>query len=79
MSTIQGISERALLVILDGYGINDNTQKNAVRDANTPHIDNLFKSYPFTTIEAGGVKVGLPKGVVGNSEVGHMNLGAGKP
>lgn len=79
MSTIQGISDRALLVILDGYGINDNTEKNAIRDASTPNLDRLFANYPFTTIEAGGEKVGLPKGVVGNSEVGHMNLGAGKP
>lgn len=79
MSTIQGISDRALLVILDGYGINENTDRNAIRDANTPNLDQLFKNYPYTTIEAGGEKVGLPKGVVGNSEVGHMNLGAGKP
>lgn len=79
MKSIHSISDRALLVILDGYGINDNNQKNAVKDAQTPNIDKLFKNFPFTTIEAGGPKVGLPKGVVGNSEVGHMNLGAGKP
>lgn len=79
MTTIKGLSPRALLVILDGYGISENDTKNAIKDARTPHIDHLFANYPFTTIEAGGEKVGLPKGVVGNSEVGHMNLGAGKP
>lgn len=79
MSSIKSISNRAMLVILDGYGINDNDTKNAIKDANTPRLDELFQNYPFTTIEAGGQKVGLPKGVVGNSEVGHMNLGAGKP
>lgn len=79
MSSIKSLSDRAILVILDGYGINDNSNKNAIKDANTPKLDYLFKNYPFTTIEAGGQKVGLPKGVVGNSEVGHMNLGAGKP
>ncbi len=79
MKSINSLSDRALLVILDGYGINDNDNKNAVKDAFTPNIDGLFKDYPFTTIEAGGQKVGLPKGVPGNSEVGHINLGAGKP
>lgn len=79
MNSVKSISDRALLVILDGFGINDNDTKNAIKDAHTPNIDRLFKHYPFTTIEAGGQKVGLPKGVVGNSEVGHMNLGAGKP
>lgn len=77
--SIKAISNRALLMILDGFGINENTNKNAIRDAKTPFLDQLFKDYPFTTIEAGGVLVGLPKGVMGNSEVGHMNLGAGRP
>lgn len=76
--TIKNISDKALLVILDGFGVSENIQKNAIRDANTPNIDELFKNYPYTTIQAGGVLVGLPKGVVGNSEVGHMNLGAGR-
>jgi 2,3-bisphosphoglycerate-independent phosphoglycerate mutase len=64
---------------MDGYGINDNREKNAIHDAKTPNLDKYFQSYPFTTIQAGGVLVGLPKGVAGNSEVGHMNLGAGRP
>lgn len=79
MTTLKKLSDRTLLVILDGYGINKNQVKNAIKDAKTPNLDSLFSLYPFTTIEAGGESVGLPKGVIGNSEVGHMNLGAGKP
>jgi 2,3-bisphosphoglycerate-independent phosphoglycerate mutase len=76
---LQDLNKRVLLVILDGFGINPNTNKNAIRDAKKPNIDKLFANYPFTTILAGGEEVGLPSGVAGNSEVGHMNLGAGKP
>ena len=72
-------SKRVLLCICDGMGHSDNKTKNAVRDANTPTLDQLYRDYPFTTIIPGGVDVGLPKGVPGNSEVGHMNLGAGRP
>jgi 2,3-bisphosphoglycerate-independent phosphoglycerate mutase len=78
-TSISGNSQRALLVILDGYGITEQNYKNAILHAKTPNLDNFFKDYPFTTIEAGGISVGLPKGVAGNSEVGHMNLGAGRP
>lgn len=79
MKTIKGLKKRMLLVILDGFGINPNTTKNAIRTAKKPYIDHLFEHYPFTTIQAGGELVGLPKGVAGNSEVGHLNLGAGSP
>ena len=79
MASIKNLSDRALLIILDGFGISDNRNKNAVHSAKTPTIDNLLKNYPSTLIEAGGEAVGLPKGVAGNSEVGHLNLGAGKP
>ncbi len=79
MTSIKGIAKKSLLIILDGYGINDNENKNAIRDAKKPFLDELFRSYPFTTITSCGVAVGLPKGVMGNSEVGHMNLGAGRP
>jgi len=79
MNSTANLSDRALLVILDGFGINPEDYHNAIKHAQKPNIDRLFQHYPMTTIEAGGVKVGLPKGVVGNSEVGHMNLGAGKP
>lgn len=79
MTTLNAISKRALLVILDGFGINSEDNKNAVKAAHKPNLDRLFSEYPFTTLEAGGEAVGLPKGVAGNSEVGHMNLGAGRP
>jgi 2,3-bisphosphoglycerate-independent phosphoglycerate mutase len=79
MKTLNKLSNKTLLVILDGFGINENTNKNAIRDAQTPYLDDIFTKYPMTTITAGGVEVGLPKGVPGNSEVGHMNLGAGRP
>lgn len=79
MTSIKALSKRALLVILDGYGINPEDHKNAVKAAKKPNLDRLFSEYPYTTLEAGGEAVGLPKGVAGNSEVGHMNLGAGRP
>lgn len=79
MHSIQGLSPRVLLVILDGFGQSTNEHKNAVKAAKTPHIDDLFSHYPLTTIQPGGEAVGLPKGVAGNSEVGHLNLGAGRP
>lgn len=79
MHSIQGLSPRVLLVIMDGFGVNPNTENNAIKAANTPNIDMIFANYPFTTIEPGGEAVGLPKGVAGNSEVGHLNLGAGRP
>lgn len=78
MNSINSLSKRALLVICDGMGESENTHKNAVRDANTPNLDYLKANFPFTTITPGGELVGLPKGVAGNSEVGHLNLGAGK-
>jgi len=67
-----------LLIILDGWGINPNIEGNAVARADTPAIDELADTYPFTTIAASGLSVGLPEGQMGNSEVGHMNLGAGR-
>lgn len=79
MTKIFGLNSRAMLVILDGFGINKEDHKNAVKAAKKPNLDRLFSNYPFTTLEAGGEAVGLPKGVAGNSEVGHMNLGAGRP
>lgn len=78
MKSLHGLNKRVLLVILDGFGINPKDNKNAILHAKKPHIDSLFAHFPMTTIEAGGLVVGLPKGVAGNSEVGHMNLGAGK-
>jgi 2,3-bisphosphoglycerate-independent phosphoglycerate mutase len=79
MNSIQGLSPRVLLVVMDGFGHNPSDYHNAVKAAHKPHIDEIFAHYPFTTIQPGGEAVGLPKGVAGNSEVGHLNLGAGRP
>lgn len=78
MKSIKGIAPRALLVIMDGYGINPTSPLNAVKEAKKPNIDQLFAHYPYTEIKSGGVAVGLPEGTPGNSEVGHLNLGAGR-
>ncbi|MEO0558921.1 MAG: 2,3-bisphosphoglycerate-independent phosphoglycerate mutase, partial [Bacteroidota bacterium] len=67
-----------LLLILDGYGIAEDPSVSAVDAANTPFLDDLFARYPHSTLEASGRAVGLPAGQMGNSEVGHMNLGAGR-
>lgn len=67
-----------VLMILDGYGLNDKTEANAVAEANTPVMDGLMKEYPFVKGYASGLSVGLPDGQMGNSEVGHLNMGAGR-
>ena len=67
-----------VLMILDGYGLNDNTKANAVAEANTPVLDGLMANYPFVKGYASGMAVGLPDGQMGNSEVGHLNMGAGR-
>ncbi len=67
-----------VLMILDGYGLNPRQDGNAVAEANTPVIDSLMKEYPFVKGNASGMAVGLPDGQMGNSEVGHLNMGAGR-
>jgi len=67
-----------VLMILDGYGLNDKKEGNAVYEAKTPVIDGLMKEYPFVKGYASGMAVGLPEGQMGNSEVGHLNMGAGR-
>ena len=67
-----------VLMILDGFGINENPEANAIAMANTPVIDGLMKDYPCVKGYASGLSVGLPDGQMGNSEVGHMNMGAGR-
>lgn len=67
-----------VLMILDGYGLNDNKIGNAVAEADTPVMDALMKEYPFVKGNASGRYVGLPDGQMGNSEVGHLNMGAGR-
>lgn len=66
------------LMILDGFGERKEQMGNAVKLAKTPHIDALEKEYPMTYIGASGMSVGLPDGQMGNSEVGHLNIGAGR-
>ena len=65
-------------MILDGYGLNDRADHNAVAIAKTPVMDKLMKEYPFVRGNASGMAVGLPEGQMGNSEVGHLNMGAGR-
>ena len=67
-----------VLMILDGFGINNSTVGNAIYSAKTPNIDALMEKYPHTEIQASGMDVGLPRGQMGNSEVGHTNIGAGR-
>ncbi|WP_371187693.1 2,3-bisphosphoglycerate-independent phosphoglycerate mutase [Thalassotalea maritima] len=67
-----------VLLILDGWGYRENTESNAIFHAHTPVLDNLMKTYPNMLIETSGMAVGLPEGQMGNSEVGHVNLGAGR-
>ena len=67
-----------VLMVLDGYGLNDRTEGNAIAMANTPVMDKLMKECPFQKGYASGLAVGLPDGQMGNSEVGHMNIGAGR-
>ncbi|SIP86743.1 phosphoglycerate mutase [Chryseobacterium sp. RU37D] len=72
------MSKKAILAILDGWGLGMNPDVSAIDKANTPFIDSCYKNFPHTTLEASGLAVGLPAGQMGNSEVGHMNLGAGR-
>ena len=71
-------TQRHILIILDGYGIAEDPAVSAIDHAHTPFLDRLFQTYPHATLRASGRAVGLPKGLMGNSEVGHMNLGAGR-
>ncbi|MFN5862667.1 MAG: 2,3-bisphosphoglycerate-independent phosphoglycerate mutase, partial [Pseudanabaena sp.] len=67
-----------VLIILDGWGSREEADGNAIAAANTPVIDSLWSTYPKTLLQASGKDVGLPKGQMGNSEVGHLNIGAGR-
>ena len=67
-----------ILVIMDGYGIRKETYGNAIAKAKKPNLDRYFSKYPYTQIQASGLDVGLPEGQMGNSEVGHLNIGAGR-
>ena len=67
-----------MLAIMDGYGINNTQYGNAIAYAKKPNLEAIFAKYPYTTIQASGEAVGLPDGQFGNSEVGHLNIGAGR-
>ncbi len=73
-----GPVSKALLVILDGFGLAEDPSVSAIDKADTPFIDSLFENYPHTRLSASGDNVGLPEGQFGNSEVGHLNIGAGR-
>ncbi len=70
--------KKTVLVILDGWGIGDGSKSDAIAYANTPFVDSLYKKYPHSTLRTSGENVGLPDGQMGNSEVGHLNIGAGR-
>lgn len=72
------MNNKAILMILDGWGIGPNPAVSAIAQANTPFIDSCFEKFPHSTLDTFGLAVGLPEGQMGNSEVGHMNLGAGR-
>lgn len=67
-----------MLMILDGFGLKDEAFGNAIAAASTPNLDKIFETYPFAQLRASGLAVGLPEGQMGNSEVGHLNIGAGR-
>src|SRR3982074_2611591 len=67
-----------ILVVLDGFGCRKEKEWNAIAQAEKPRFDRLFRECPWTTLEASGRAVGLPAGQMGNSEVGHLNIGAGR-
>ena len=67
-----------LLMILDGFGVGEKNDTNAIHKAETPYIDEIINNFPNSTLKASGEAVGLPEGLMGNSEVGHLNIGAGR-
>ncbi len=72
------MGKKALLMILDGWGIGDHAKDDVIFSTPTPYWDNLLKNYPHSQLQASGENVGLPDGQMGNSEVGHLNIGAGR-
>lgn len=72
------MNKKVILMILDGWGTSPDPKVSAIDQANTPYIDQLYKDYAFACLRTDGLHVGLPEGQMGNSEVGHMNLGAGR-
>ena len=75
---MSAIKKPLALIILDGWGSREKTSDNAIANAHTPVLDELFNTYPSTLISSSGEDVGLPPGQMGNSEVGHLNIGSGR-
>ncbi|HRW63782.1 MAG TPA: 2,3-bisphosphoglycerate-independent phosphoglycerate mutase [Bacteroidales bacterium] len=71
-------SNKVILLILDGWGIGDKSKSDVIFNANTPYMDSLYTKYPNSQLQTSGNNVGLPEGQMGNSEVGHLNIGAGR-
>ena len=71
-------NQKVILLILDGWGIGNKTKSDVIYNANTPYIDSLYAKYPNSQLQTSGNNVGLPEGQMGNSEVGHLNIGAGR-
>lgn len=78
LKLIVPMSQKVLLMILDGWGLNPDPETSAIAQAQTPFIDSLYTKYSHSTLKTFGGYVGLPDGQMGNSEVGHMNIGAGR-
>ena len=72
------MAQKTLLMILDGWGIGDGSERDVIAQASTPFMDSLVKEYPHSQLLTSGENVGLPDGQMGNSEVGHLNIGAGR-
>ena len=72
------MAKKALLMILDGWGIGNKTKGDVIYSTPTPYMDYLEQNYPCSRLQASGENVGLPDGQMGNSEVGHLNIGAGR-
>src|SRR5690349_20383595 len=71
-------NKRVILIIMDGWGLGKEKKSDAIQNANVPFVSSLYSKYPNTTLVTCGEAVGLPEGQMGNSEVGHLNLGAGR-
>ena len=74
----KGDRKTTVLIVLDGWGYREETRDNAIANGNTPVWDRLWRDNPHTLVSGSGLDVGLPAGQMGNSEVGHMSLGAGR-
>ena len=72
------MDKKVLLMILDGWGFGNHSKSDVISSTATPYWDSLLKNYPYSQLQASGEDVGLPEGQMGNSEVGHLNIGAGR-